>query len=159
MVLGPQSVENPYQASIHTDYPSASGGSVTPGIVSILAATRPWVRICAIFGFVATAFTCLAAVMLIFFSGTRGATATANLWMGAFYLLFAVASGIPSFKLWRYGAMISRLLASGSPDDLGQAMGQLRGFWRSFGIAVLILVGLTVLAFVAGMLAAVTRRF
>lgn len=155
-------MDNPYQASSHSAYPVASGGSVTPATLQALAGTKPWVRLCSILGFIGAGVLLLVGLAVIVtgvFGGmsprqTTAITGFPMIAAGIFYLLMALLQLFPALKLWQYGSAIVRLISSGSNADLEAALDQQRGFWKFVGIMMVILIGLFVLAFVAGMIAA-----
>jgi magnesium-transporting ATPase (P-type) len=152
-------MENPYQTSAPSAYP-ASSGSVTPGVLQALAATKPWVRLCSIMGFIGAGFMILAGLLMMAggaaatLNPSRGAAGLAGMPViaGVFYILFAALYLIPSIKLWRYGTAILRLISSNSPADLENALEQQRGFWKFVGIMMLISIAVMVLAMIGGMI-------
>lgn len=154
-------MDNPYQASSHSAYP-ASSGMVTRAVIDSLAATRPWVRLCSILGFIGAGFMILAALGIMA-SGTLGAMSSRDaapfagfsIIMGFVYLVMSLIYLIPSIKLWQYGSAIVRLMSSNAVADLEAALDQQRGFWKFVGIMVLIMIGLMLLVFVGGMVTAV----
>jgi hypothetical protein len=156
------SMDNPYQASSHSAYPVASSGSVSPATLQALAGTKPWVRLCSILGFIGAGMMILAglAVMATGVFGGMGSRQSAAMTglplvaAGIFYLLMALLYLFPSLKLWQYGSSIVRLMSSGSNADLEAALDQQRGFWKFVGIMMVILLGLMLLAFVGGFIAA-----
>lgn len=152
-------MDNPYQASSHSAYP-ASSGIVTRAVIDALAATRPWVRLCSVLGFIGSGFMILAA-LAIMAGGAFGAMSTRDaapfagfpIIIGFIYLLMSLFYLIPSIKLWQYGSAIVRLMSSNAVADLEAALDQQRGFWKFVGIMVLIFIGLMVLAFVGSFVA------
>ena len=153
-------MDNPYQASSHSAYP-ASNGIVTRAVIDALAATRPWVRLCSVLGFIGAGFMILAA-LAIMVTGTVGALSSRDavpfagfpIIIGFFYLVMAALYLVPSLKLWKYGSAIVRLMSSNAVADLEAALDQQRGFWKFVGIMMIIMIAFMVLAFVGGMVAA-----
>lgn len=144
-------METPYPPIPSGTAPSA-GGQANPSSIQTLAATRPWVILCSIMGFIGAVFTLAYGVMMTFFGvmigqpattpmpsgpGTPNMTAFMSV-MGAFYLLMAVFYVIPSVKLWKFGSAIKRLTLSGSNTDLEQAVDQQRSFWKFVGILIIV---------------------
>lgn len=143
-------MDNPYQvsgaASDSSGYPVAS----LAGIQS-LAATRPWVRLCAVVGFTIGGIFLLIS-LAAFVAGFRSAS-------GVGELAFRVASAVPTLiisilslalsgKLWGYGSAIARLLVSQAPADMDLALDAQRRFWRVGGIVLLCWVALIFIALV-----------
>ena len=154
-------MDNPYQASSHSAYPTSSG-SVTPATLQALAGTRPWVRLCSIMGFIGAGFMILAGLLMMTTGamagmGSREAAGLAGLpvVMGITYIVLSIIYLFPSVKLWKYGSAIVRLMSSGSTADLENALDQQRGFWKFVGILMIIMIAFTLLAMVGGVLAGI----
>jgi hypothetical protein len=146
-------MQNPYQTSGSADYYSTPSDAVTASTYQALAATKPWVRLCSVMGFIGAAFMILGGIAMIVggaVAGSRSSGAMAGLpaGMGIVYLLMSLLYLIPSIKLWKYGSAIVRLISSRSTADLDQAMNEQRGFWQFVGIMMLIMIvlmGITML--------------
>jgi hypothetical protein len=136
-------MHNPYQTSGSTDYYS-SQGTVTPATYQALAATKPWVRLCSVMGFIGAGFMILGGIGMAisgFLAPGGGiAAAGATTGVGIVYTILSLIYLIPSIKLWKYGSSILRLISSRSTADLDQAMNEQRGFWQFVGIMMLIMV-------------------
>ena len=150
-------MDNPYQASRSGDYYSPQG-MVSPATYQALAATKPWVRLCSVMGFIGAGFMILGGIGMIASGailGSKTSNAAAGLpaGLGFVYLIMSLLYLIPSIKLWKYGSAIVRLISSRSTVDLDQAMNEQRGFWQFVGIMMLIMIvlmGLTMMAAIFG---------
>jgi hypothetical protein len=154
-------MDNPYQTSTHGGAPPPSIGGVTIGTVQGLAATKPWVRFCAIIGFILTGIMVFFGLLIMASgmlagmagpSGTKGAMAGGTAaGIGVFYILLAAVYLIPSIRLWKYGSAILNLMMSGSVTDLDNALEQHRAFWKFVGILMIIGTLISILFIVGGM--------
>jgi len=156
-------MENPYQSSVHggAPPPPPSDSRVTIGTVQGLAATKPWVRFCAILGFIVAGlmalFGVIAMVSMAFvgMSGKMGAQEVGMLvGMGAVYLLMSAIYLVPAFRLWKYGSAILNLMMSGSVTDLDKALDYHRSFWKFVGILMILGTVVSILMILGGALTA-----
>lgn len=156
-------MENPYQSSIHggAPPPPSVGGGVTIATVQGLAATKPWIRFCAILGFILGGLMVLFGLLMmvsmafISMSGKTGAQETGVMaGVGAVYLLMSALYLIPSFRLWKYGSAILSLMMSGSVTDLDRAMEHHRSFWKFVGILMILGTVVSVLMILGGFVTA-----
>jgi hypothetical protein len=108
--------------------------------VELLRATRPWVLLLSIFGFVAAILMMVAAIA--FWVGPAPPEFKAQ--VVAIALLMAFLYGITSIYLFRYSRRIAALLASGELAHLNQALHAQRLFWRLSGIMMATLLLLVV---------------
>jgi hypothetical protein len=144
--------------------PYVGGGSmsgdpgVTPQVIELLSATRPWVLLVSILMFIGTGFIVLAAVILLFVglagaaSSSRGGAAMGL--GGAFVsvILFAVAllSFFPAMYLAKYASRIASLRAGGRVVDLEGALAAQKSYWKFIGILALIYICFYLLLFIMG---------
>ena len=159
----PTTMDNPYQASSHSAYPTSSG-SVTPATLQALAGTKPWVRLCSIMGFIGAGFMILAGLLMMTTGAMAGMSSqqTAGLAglpvvMGITYIVLSIIYLFPSLKLWKYGSAIIRLMSSNSITDLEAALDQQRGFWKFVGILMIVMITFMLLAMVGGIIAGASR--
>jgi hypothetical protein len=165
----PATMDNPYQASSHSAYPTSSG-TVTPATLQALAGTKPWVRFCSIMGFIGAGFMILAGLAMITTGAVAGVSsqqsagistqqsaglAALPVVMGVMYIVFSIVYLFPSLKLWKYGSAIVRLMSSNSNTDLEAALDQQRGFWKFVGILMIVMIAFMLLAIVGGVVAGV----
>lgn len=142
-------MENPYSVS-GIDPHSRVGGSVSPGILQALAATKPWVRFCSIIGFILTGLIVLGALGMLVAGGSILAAGGSEMMSFAgmpaiasiLYLAFAFLYFFPSLKLWKYGTHIASLMSSNSAADLELALDAQRSFWKFVGILLAVFIGL-----------------
>ncbi|MBK1825995.1 DUF5362 family protein [Haloferula rosea] len=147
-------MDNPYAAS-PSDPSLQSHAGVTPAMVEALRATKPWIRFCAILGFICTGFIFLAAL----FMGLGGGVMATSLGsssssggampfaaMSAVFSIVYVLMGLlylfPSIKLWKYGSRIAELMSSQSSQDLEAALDAQRSFWKLVGILLAVFIAL-----------------
>jgi Family of unknown function (DUF5362) len=154
-------MDNPYQASSHSAYPTSSG-SVTPATLQALAGTKPWVRLCSIMGFIGAGFMILAGLAMMTSGAMVGMSSQQSaglaglpMIMGIVYIAMSLLYLFPSLKLWQYGSAIVRLMSSNSTSDLEAALDQQRGFWKFVGIMMIIMIAISLLAMVGGILAGI----
>lgn len=136
-------MDNPYQASVHTDFVT-QGGAVSAKTIDALTRTKPWVRFCSVVGFVLTGAMILigigmtASMSMIQLPQTAGGAAMAWIkYMGYFYIALSIIYFIPSLKLWKYGSSIRNLIFSQSTDHLEAALQQHRIFWKFVSIMMI----------------------
>ncbi len=130
-------------------------------IIAPLSATRSWVKLCSVLGFISTGFIALAAIGMLLsgslMSGVDGgesagmAVASFGL-LGALYLLMAVLYFVPSLFLFKYSTAISNAEQTHSAADVAHALTMQKSFWKFVGIAALILVVIMILSIVAAVL-------
>lgn len=133
----------PVQGRIH---PPAKK-EITPAMVELLRATKPWVLICSILGFIGTTFAVLFGVVMIglgIFSaasaepleelGTGGLIGAALI-----YLVLAIPNFLGSLFLWRYSAAIGRVPAEGETHALEDALLHQKSFWKVVGISIIVM--------------------
>jgi hypothetical protein len=146
-------MDNPYQTSAYGNtYPTATG-QVSPGAIQALAATRPWVRLCSVMGFIGAGLMILAGLGLIAggaLTSSSSRAVGAQSFVGVMYIVMSLLYLVPSLKLWKYGTAILHLMSTNSAADLEQALEQQRGFWKFVGILVMISIGFMIVAMVIG---------
>jgi hypothetical protein len=136
-------------------------GSITPLMIAHLRATKPWVRLVSIMGFIGSAFIILAAMgMLVFGVLSSEFGAAAGLGLAAVYLLMGCLYFFPALFLFRYASAIHSLVNGGDSKSMELALLSQMNFWRLLGImtlAMLCLYGaLLFLGVVVGMFAALS---
>ncbi|QJE98345.1 DUF5362 family protein [Luteolibacter luteus] len=154
-------MDNPYQPSIHGGAPPplSASSATSIGVVQGLAATKPWVRFCAILGFIMTGVMALFGVIMMVgmtFAGMSKAGASEMgmlVVLGAIYLLLAAIYLVPTLRLWKYGTAIMHLMMSGSVTDLDKALEHHRSFWKFVGILMILGTIVSILGFLGGLLA------
>jgi hypothetical protein len=116
-------------------------------VTSLLAQTRPWVKLIAIFCFVATALMVLVVVGVLAAGGDR-TKATAFVPLLVMLLLYLP----PASFLWKYAGGIAELQRGGGQTALEKALRSQKGFWKYVGILTCVMMGLYAIGLV-GMLA------
>lgn len=133
---------------------------VTPRVVELLVATRPWVLLFAILMFVGAALMALAGVGMLIFGmmsgmGSRGGgPGTFGLVGGLIYVAMALLFFVPALYLSRFASRIATLRATGNVNDLESALDANRAYWKFFGILTCIIFGIYVVIFVMAILSA-----
>ncbi len=156
------SSDNPYAAPTATSEPFVEGGEhFTSTMVEHLMATRPWVRFLAVLGFVGSAFMGLAAIMIVVSSAFRpvslGPSALPIDLVAVLYLILAAVYVVISVQLERYASAIVRAEKGGGTPAVEDALLRQRIFWKTAGIVAMVCLALGGLAFVGGILLALTR--
>lgn len=125
-------------------------GDVTPHMLASLKATKPWVRVYSLFGFLA-AFLVAGFPVMVLIKGVELAPdyelpTEVLIEVGASMIsaLFLLAS---SALLWRYGSAIRELLDGGGEIELEDALSRQKSYWRLMGfmssiILILMIIGL-----------------
>ena len=159
-------LSNPYSTPETRDF-RAEGGAVAQEIISVLLATRPWVRLMSVMMFIGAGVMLLAALAMLIAGGaalgmdsgdlagmTGGVAAALSVLNGFFGLLYIY----PALKLWRYASGINVLASVQDSTSLHAALDQQRAFWKFIGIMILVILSLylliIVVALVGGVLAA-----
>ncbi len=123
--------------------------AAAPGIQSVLAGTKPWVRLCSVLLFISAA-------LMILVGGLGGVLGTVALGGGAetaalmlVYALTGLLYLIPALYLYRYAARIGEYLTGGQDVQLELALDAQRSFWKFVGVLSLILIVIAVLGIIA----------
>ncbi len=113
-------------------------------LLTPLLATKPWVRLCSILGFVGSAFMLIAAISIMSLGGRAsqafGEMSGAATGIGIAYILLAILYIFPSLYLFKYASAIGRANQSQSVDDIAVALTQQKSFWKFAGIMALLMV-------------------
>lgn len=158
---------NPYappQAAPRLGASEGRTGAVPDEAVELLRKTKPWARFLGVLGAIMTGFMILGALVFILLgeSLARGLPVAARAGMGLVYLVMAGLQLPPVIFLNRYASRIGRLLQTGDPEDLVEALRAQKSFWRYVGIFTLVLLCFYALILVLGIgfgAMAATRRF
>jgi len=107
-------------------------------LIEPLVATKVWVRLCSIMGFIFTFFIVIAGLGLMV-----GGSAIPNMPLGAglgvIYLVMGVLYFMPSLYLHKYAGAITQAQASQSSADVLAALKYQKSFWKFAGILVLLM--------------------
>lgn len=135
--------------------------AITTGIVDQLKRTRPWVLLISIIGFIFTALMAIATAGIFFgggaaiMSGTGMPAGTGGsgliMGMAAMYLVMTVLYFIISLLLLKYAGAIKRFVASGSSQDMEQALKHQASFWKLIGILTLVTLVFMIVMMVIGL--------
>lgn len=123
---------------------------VSEPMLDSLRATKPWVRLIAVIGFVWVVLMILGGLGNVFGpSHMRHGVAVA---IGLVYLAMGIVYFFPCLFLFLYAGAIGRALNGGGGGALEAAFRRQRSFWRYAGVLALIGLVLLVIAFVAGII-------
>lgn len=134
---------------------------VTPRVVEILAATRPWVLLFSILMFIAAALMGVGGLAVALFgliasAGPRGGAGVFGAFIGLIYLAMGLFFFVPALSLSRFASRIAKLRATGNAHDLESALDAQRAYWKFVGILTCIVFGIyiaiVVVAIVAGVM-------
>jgi len=152
--------QNPYAApdpagDTSVDFGPEAENQVTPRMVSLLRATRPWVLLLSIIGFISCGFMLIGSLAIIAVSAVGAELqddefgALGPVVMGVIYLLMGLIYLIPSVYLYRYSSSINRLRYAPGSRNLESVIDSQRSFWKCVGILTLMGIGLSVILFIA----------
>jgi hypothetical protein len=115
-----------------------------------LLATRPWVKLCAILGFIFSGLSVLLGIGMIVGgslfdnsvanASNNGLVAAPLGFLGVIYILLAIFYFIPSLYLFKFGSAISRAQVSRSVQDVVNALALQKSFWKFVGVVGLIMI-------------------
>lgn len=136
---------------------AASDSEVPAAVVTLLAQTRPWVKLLSILFFV---FMGIAIVALVVAStvtaGVAGKPSFALQFIPLVLVTFVYIP--PVIFLWRYAAGIRRLQNGGGWAAVTEALGNQKSFWKYVGIAAIVMLCFYGVALVGGGFAALMMR-
>jgi hypothetical protein len=140
----PQSPANPAPGN---------GGHLTDTMLRHLRDASPWLRFIGIIGFISCGFLVLGGVFSFLSSSFveglwDGVPEVAEyagflevffgVFMGVYFIIFAVLTFFPSLFVYSFGARIRSYLQSGMERDLETAFKNNKSFWKFTGILVII---------------------
>lgn len=130
-------------------------------VITPLQRTRYWVRLISVMLWISAGIMLLGGSgvgiavlsgMSAFLQGSGDAGSVGYVvTMAGVYVVMAFLYIYPAIKLWAYGTLISRLVASRDPQDLVMAMNTQRAFWKFMGIMTLVGIAIIILTII-GML-------
>jgi hypothetical protein len=132
---------DPYQAPrAELDGPTAADRTSAPAseaVTSLLAQTRPWVKLMAVLAFVANALILLAVVGVVLRGGdTMKASALVPM------LFLSLLYVPPAVFLWSYAGGIAELQRGGGQNALEKALRSQKSFWKYVAILSCVLLAL-----------------
>jgi hypothetical protein len=140
---------NPYQApeADLDDAPRALEGAEEleslREILVPLKATRPWVKLVSVAGFVGAVLLVILGA-ITFFSEVKNATL-----MAVVYVLIGAVYVVPSLHLSRFASSIQELLRSRETPTLVRALEHQQKFWHFTGVLTLLVLALYAIGFLA----------
>jgi hypothetical protein len=159
---------NPYQAPNTGGYghaPQAMPGSepITPMMIEHLQGAKPWIRFLSILSFIGAALMLMASLFMLVAGAAAmsvsrprgGPGAEFAPLLGLFYLPFAAIYLVPGIYMHRLASAIDVLVAGPSARALEDTLDKNRAFWKVSGIMALVIIGLSMLAFLGAMIAGV----
>lgn len=112
-------------------------GYITYRMVQLLRETRPWVRLLAGYGFLASALMLLGALALMVYAVTTPGRQGYLVGVGVGYALISIVTLFWAFPLHRYASSIRRIEAGGRERALEEALAFQKDFWRITGIVTM----------------------
>ncbi|WP_294214977.1 DUF5362 family protein [uncultured Chryseobacterium sp.] len=121
-----------------------------------LAEAAKWTTFLAILGYIGIGFMILAAVFMMFVGASMSSYNSVmpmggGLVFSLVYLVIAALYFIPVNYLYRFGSHMKTAVNSNNQASLTQAFEYLKSHYKFIGILTIIMVGLYILAIIAGM--------
>jgi hypothetical protein len=131
----------------------ARGGEVAAEVVTILAKTKPWVRLLSVLGFMGLGLIVLASIgiLVVPMESMGSSSLVPRIAASLIYLTSALLQFPAVLFLHRYARQISGLIASKDQADLENALHAQRSFWKYVGIFTLVSVIVGGLAFIGAL--------
>lgn len=125
-------------------------GGVSEDTLALLRATKPWVRLLSVLGFIGLGFLVLGslAFLLIPMGGMGAMSLGPKVAITSVYLAMGCVQFPAVLFLSRYASRIGNLAASGAPADLEEALRAQKSFWKYVGILTLVMIGFYVVVIV-----------
>lgn len=143
---------DPYKAPAASLDGSSSAGSETvpSSVVTLMAQTRPWVRLLAVLIFIGLGLGLLAFLVAVGMGSAAFGKAGA---MSFVPLIVVLAFYVPpAIFLWKYADGIRRLQDGGGMPALEDALGNQKSFWKYVGIFAVVMMSLYALFFVGALM-------
>jgi hypothetical protein len=141
-----------------------AGAGHSPTILWHLQRTRPWVMLIGILGFVFAGLMALGSIVMVIVAIAQSGGYTSDeeivamVAVGFGYLVFAAIYFLLAAQMVGYGRRIGLAMQTGSTEHVEEALDCQRRFWKTFGIITIIFIGLMLLAFTIGLVAAVAAN-
>jgi hypothetical protein len=159
---------NPYappQSPIDTAPAAGTPGTGhTPTILWHLQRTKPWVMLIGILGFIFAGLMALGSIVMVIVAVAQSGGYTSDeeivalVAVGFGYLLFAAIYFLLAAQIVGYGRRIGLAIQTGRTEHVEEALDCQRRFWKTFGVVTIIFIGLVLLAFTIGLVAAVATN-
>jgi hypothetical protein len=127
-----------------------SADSEFQALLEPLLATKLWVRLCSVLGYIFTVVIILSGIGLMFgakIAGVQSAGVAAGVGVG--YLIMGVLYFFPSLYLGQYASAISRAAESKNVEDIKDALMRQKSFWKFVGILVAIMFAIMLIGIIA----------
>lgn len=128
--------------------------AVPEPVVTLLAETRPWVRLMAILIFLGSGLALILTLVVGLGSTGGGTGAITALPMLAVALIYLM----PALFMWRYAASIRQLQDGGGQAALEAALGHQKSFWKYVGVLAAVMIIVYSIAMVLGVVLGGLRR-
>ena len=133
-----------------------NGSEVNQNILQGFKATKPWVRLFSVLGFISVGFMILAAFFILAASMIGSESLGMGAFQGIFMFIIYVFSSLlyffPSLLLWKYGTAIENLTNMASIENLEKAVDSQRAFWKLIGIFAIIWIVLAILGLISALI-------
>ena len=122
------------------------GSGLSDRAIDMLRQTKPWVRLMSVICFVFAGLMVLSGLIIAMASAAIGTRSGLGLpaMVGVLYVALGAFYLVPGIMLHRYAGRIGRLMLSNRMNDLEEALGAQKSFWKFVGIMVLVMIGLYV---------------
>ncbi len=117
-------------------------------LLTPLVATKGWVRLCSIMGFIFGVLMIIAGLGLMA-GGAASAAIPFGIGLGVAYMLMGLLYFVPSVYLFRYASAIALAQSSENMADITIALTHQKSFWKFAGIMTLIMLVFMVLGMVS----------
>ena len=140
---------------------AAVEGDITPAMVESLRKTKFGTRLVSVALYVATLFSVLGAVIVMFSFRVKGdeqGSRLIPLAFGGLYLVFALVYGVLATHLYRYGTAIADFVSEGHIATMEAALQHQQKFWHLAGRLVLVMLVFMLLGIAAAVVIPIMQR-
>jgi hypothetical protein len=136
---------------LDSDLSGESGLSLLPEARSFLYETSRWAKFLAILGFIGAGLLVLVGFFVMAAMGSMGSELSAlgfpPAFLGFFYLVIAGIQVLPSLYLYNFSTKTRTALQSSDADELTNSLGNLKAFFKFYGVVAIVFIALYVLGF------------
>lgn len=152
---------NPYKAPASTEEaaPSATSLTATPKTRELLGQAAPWLRFLTILGYIGLGLIVVVAVVMLFVGNLFGSSFSVMPMLGPIlalvYLALAVVFYFPLRILGRMTKSAKRYKVQGEAADLEAVAGAIKGLAKFYGISIIVILAIYLVALIGGIAFAV----
>ena len=122
---------------------------LSPRVIDILRATRPWLRMFALLGYILGGLMIVAGVLMIVLSSTRTRPGGPPALATFLYILLGMIYFVPATYLSGCASKITQLERMRRTSDLEEALAAQHAFWRFCGVIALVTLGIYIAVMIA----------